>query len=592
MNVLGLSFDYHDAAAALVCDGEVVAAAQEERFTRRKHDASLPRRAVAFCLEQAGLDASGLDAVAFYERPLLKFDRIVSAALSGGSDGAGYLDRTLDTWLRQGKFDARERLIEALGIPGERLAWMDHHQAHAASAFFCSPFDTATVVTIDGVGEYETASVSLGSGTRIEPLASLELPHSLGLFYSAFTAFLGFEVNEGEYKVMGMAGFGEPAYEADVRALVDCDADGFFRVHQEYFHFLCPHDRPYSAELVRRFGSPRAPESPFRVPPAGVPASMDTVEGQSRHYANLAASVQRVTEDVILHVVERAVARTGVRNVCLAGGVALNSLANGRLSRELGCRLYVHPAAGDSGGALGAALHYYHGVLGRPRQGALTGAYLGRAYDDAAVEGAIERAYIDDAARIDDRAALIDATVERLAGGRVVGWLQGRFEWGPRALGNRSILASPIDGAMQRVVNEKIKFREPFRPFAPSVLADRAAEFFEIGSIESPADPEHFMLAVCRVRPDRRADIPAVTHVDGTARVQLVRRETNPLYYDLIEAFGRRTGVPVLLNTSFNLRGEPIVASPDDALKTFSWSDMDSLVMGRHVVDKKVLVCE
>ena len=573
-----MSFDYHDAAAALLRDGVVVAAAEEERFSRRKHDHRFPARAIAFCLRRAGVTAEQIDAVAFYEKPFLKFDRIVRSGLHALARGRSndYLSQVLDNWVRERKFDARRRICDHVGLAAERVFAMPHHAAHASAAFFCSPFDRATVVTMDGAGEYETATISEAHDLTITPLYGQSLPHSLGLFYSALTAFLGFEVNEGEYKVMGMAGFGRPRHLDVMRGLIRTTDVGLFTVDQDYFEFESPGDLPYTARLCELLGEPRVPESPFDV---GEPAS--------RHYADIAASVQARTEEVILHVVRHATEVTGIRNVCVAGGVGLNSLANARIQRELGCELYVHPAAGDSGAALGAALHQYHARLRQPRRRALTDVYLGDEYREEEVVAECRRHAVTGWRRCADDDSLVNEVADRLVGGGVVGWMQGRFEWGPRALGNRSILANPMRRDMQAVVNLRIKFREPFRPFAPSVLAEHAHEYFELPDSIAPSAPEHFMLAVARVREEKRGVIPAVTHHDGTARVQIVRRETNPLYYRLIEAFGQRTGVPVVLNTSFNLRGEAMVNSPYDALETFYWSDMDALAMGRILLDKR-----
>jgi carbamoyltransferase len=570
--ILGLSFDYHDAAAALVRDGEVIAAAEEERFSRHKHDRGFPRRAISFCLRRGGITPDQIDAVAFYEQTFLKFDRIVHAGLKARADGRNrtYLDQVLENWVYEGKFDARRRISDHLGISPDRVFGMRHHAAHAAAAFFCSPFDSATVVTMDGVGEYETLTVSAARDRTITRLYGLELPHSLGLFYSAFTAFLGFEVNEGEYKVMGLAGFGQPVHLDAMRSLLRTTADGLFSVDQDYFEFESPGDLPYRPALCELFGEPRDRQS-------------DAVTPQ---YANIAASLQARLEETALHVVGHAVAASGLRNVCIAGGVGLNSLANARLQRDLECPLYVHPAAGDSGGALGAALHHWHLRLAQPRGGGLDNVYLGEEYSEYEILEELRRHAVEDWKRCASEDELVSWAVDRLVDGKVVGWMQGRFEWGPRALGNRSILANPTRPDMQDIVNRRIKFREPFRPFAPAVLTERAHEYFEVAAALAPTAPEHFMLAVARVRADKRSVIPAVTHCDGTGRVQIVREETNPRFYRLIKAFGERTGVPVLLNTSFNLRGEAMVDKPYDALETFFWSDMDSLIMGNIVLDK------
>jgi carbamoyltransferase len=576
MNILGVSFDYHDSAAALLCDGVLVGAAQEERFSRCKNDASFPSRAASYCLAQAGLMAGDLDRVVFYERPLLKLDRILRSALRGGRRGLKTFEQTAARWLVEGRLDVAGRVEQAMGVPRSRVMNVRHHASHAASAFFCSPFDEAAVVTADGVGEHETLTVFAGRGSRLEQVASQRFPHSLGLLYSGFTAYLGFDVNEGEYKIMGMAGFGEPRFAEDLRRRICVRRDGTFRLRQNLFAFDRSDESPFLPELIDWLGPPREPNSDFDPAKLG-PGS------RSRFYADVAASIQRVTEDLMLVVVGKAMKRIGTRNVCLAGGVALNSVANGRIQRELGCQLFVQPAAGDAGAALGAALHAHHVTNHGRRSPPLTNAFLGPAFSHSDVERALA-AHEVHARSFESDQALIAHVATLLAQGQVVGWFQGRAEWGPRALGNRSILASPLTAEMQRTVNEKIKFREPFRPFAPSVPREAASTFFEVAADIEPWAPEAFMLAVCRVRPDARSQIPAVTHVDATARVHSVDRATNPVFHALLQEFGRCTGVPVLLDTSFNLRGEPIVNSPEDALGTFSYTSLDALAMGRILV--------
>ncbi len=573
MKILGLSFDYHDSAAALLVDGACVAAAQEERFSRRKQDPRLPAQAIAFCLEQAGLTAAELDQVVFYEDPLLKLDRIRASTEAG--EGTDRFHQVLARWLVERRLEVSTRIAEATGVDPARISHVGHHQTHAASAFFSSPFDEATIVTLDGVGEHETATISVGRGERIEQLASVSFPDSLGLFYSGFTAYLGFEINEGEYKVMGMAGFGEPVHADRLLACFDLRPDGSFGLNQDFFVFDRSDAPPYLPALTDWLGPPRAPSDVFD------PRS----DARAKHYADVAASIQRCAEEVILHVVGKAVERTGLRTVCLAGGVALNTLANGRIQRELGCRLYVQPAAGDAGGALGAAQYWQACVAGKGRPQPLRSAYLGKSFGKDAIEEALTDNGLD-WEEIADMPQLLDRLVERLTANGVVGWLHGRAEWGPRALGCRSILASPIGPDMQRIVNEKIKFREPFRPFAPSVLKEHADLMFEVAPTESLFAPEHFMLSIARVRPEWQARIPAVTHVDGTARVHFVDAEVNPRFHALISAFFKRTGVPALLNTSFNLRGEPIVNGPADAIKTFLYSHIDTLVLENHLVTK------
>jgi carbamoyltransferase len=574
MFTLGISFDYHDSAAALLRDGIVVAAAEEERFSRRKHDSSFPRRAVQFCLDQAGITVADIDAAVYYEKTYLKLDRIIDSFLAMPEGSADRLNGLIDVWMRHRKFDVVDR-IGAIGIPRDRIFSVAHHVSHAASAFFCSPFERATVITMDGAGEYDALTISEGDGTSLRCLHGQRLPDSLGLLYSAFTAFLGFEVNEGEYKLMGMAGFGQPRFAEQIRELVSLSPQGGFSIDQDYFEFLCPGEVPYSPRFTQVFGPARRPESPF-----------DPRDDACRHYADIAASIQLVTEEIILHVVEGAVKRTGNTDVCIAGGVGLNSMANARIVRDLGYGLYVHPAAGDSGGALGAALMHYHRQPQALRAPPLVDVYLGAAQSESDIVAAFDRFRPRLVTVMPDDVALVNEVARLLVEGGVVGWSQGRFEWGPRALGNRSILADPRSVDMQLIVNTKIKYREPFRPFAPAVLADSAHEYFQIPHEIGPSSPEMFMLAVARVRPEKIGMIPAVTHVDGTARVQVVSESSNPLFYRLIRRFADLTGVPILLNTSFNLRGEAMSANTYDAMDTFYWSEMDAVAIGRYLLRK------
>jgi carbamoyltransferase len=586
LNILGLSFDYHDAAAALIVDGEIVAAAQEERFSRIKHDANLPKMAADFCLAQAGLTPAQIDIVAFYERPLVKLDRIIQSALTPEGVNQDFLNQTVQSWIQTDRLGFRTRISRAFGISADKIRTISHHEAHAASTFFCSPYDKATIITLDGVGEWETMTVSRGSGRTIEKLYSIHFPDSLGLLYSAFTAFLGFEVNEGEYKVMGMAAFGKPVHADAIRELVELTDDGRFRLDQSYFSFKSPTLYPFTTALSDRFGPPREPELAFEPGDPNTPPTND-LETNSRHYADIAASIQLVTEEVIAHVVSSAVERTGIPQVAFAGGVALNSAANGKIKRMLDGELFVQPAAGDAGGALGAALWQAFAVGAEPRPPAMRTAYLGQAWDNDQIAAALHGAGVRTFKRYNSFEELAPVLADILSRNLVIGWFQGRFEWGPRSLGARSILASPTQASMKRVVNEKIKFREPFRPFAPAVLEERAHEYFEMNREISEHAPENFMLAVVAVKPDQQSRIPAVTHADGSARVQLVRRDVSPRFHALISAFADRTGVPVLLNTSFNLRGEPIVTSPYDALNTFAWSGMDFLVLENCLVSRE-----
>ena len=615
MKVLGLSFGFHDSAAALLIDGRIVAAGQEERFSRVKHDAGFPRRATEFCLRQAGISICDVDRVVYYENALKKFDRIVWAAnlrarqrsgtglkdkalslwnaATKADDVPPYLKSVTHSWFKWEKFDVVGKISSELGVPREKVSFVDHHDSHLAAAFYTSPFDHAAIVTMDGVGEYETAVIAVGRGAEIERKLSISLPHSIGLFYSAFTAFLGFEVNEGEYKVMGMAAFGKPRHYDRVRSLVTLRDDGGFEIEQSCFEFLAPEALPYSGEFLRRFGAPRQPEAEFAVERGDLPEDIAEAEAaailtSSRHYADLAASVQLCTEELILHLAGKASAIAGTRNVCLAGGVALNSLANGRLIREAGYNLFVHPAAGDAGNAIGAAASYLHRVARQPRMKPFASPYLGSPLEAAEVDAAVVRSGFEAVTACSSDEEIARRVADLLADGAVIGWVQGRAEWGPRALGGRSILADPTNPAMKRIVNERVKFRELFRPFAPAVTAEAAGEYFDFEPNLATGAPEYYMLAVHPVRAEKKCVVPAITHADGTARVQIVTAASNPTFHTLLRAFERRRGVPVLLNTSFNLRGEPMVDSPADAIRTFSVSGIDYLVLGRTILSSRI----
>jgi carbamoyltransferase len=590
MLILGISCFFHDAAAALLRDGQLVAAAEEERFSRRKHDYDFPARAIRFVLDQGGVTADELDHVVFFEKPFVKFERILLTSLQTFPRSLGVFREAMIAWLLD-KLWIKGLIRERLGVAPDRILFSDHHLSHAASAFFCSPFAEAALLTVDGVGEWATATMGVGRDREIRLSKEIRFPHSLGLLYSAFTAFLGFEVNEGEYKVMGMAPYGVPRYTDKVWKLIELAPDGGFRLNMEYFEFHRSTTTTYGPRFEALFGAPRDPDAQFFTETSGYPAYFGDPPGnfhelarENQRYADIAASIQAVLEEVLVTMARALQRDTGARNLCIAGGVGLNSVANWRILREAGFDdLYVHPAAGDAGGAIGAALYAYHALLGKPRTFVMEHASWGQAWDDAAVARFLQASGIR-AERLGD-GALLDRVVEAIAGGAVVGWHQGRFEWGPRALGHRSILADPRRAEMKDVVNTKIKFREPYRPFAPSVLAERAAEFFDAPNVER-LYPARFMLVVPPVRPAKRDVIPAVTHVDGTGRLQTVVREWSPRYHELIRRFGEATGVPVLLNTSFNLRGEPIVNTPAEAYSTFMRSGMDGLVLGNHLIRK------
>ncbi len=605
MYILGISCYYHDSAAAILKDGVLVAASEEERFSRKKHDFGFPHQAIQFCLEQAGITAQDLDYVVFYEKPLLKFERILLTTLQMFPQSWAVFRESMIAWFNE-KLWIKGQILTTLDIPDEKLLFVEHHLSHAASAFFASPYEEAAIITIDGVGEWTTATVGKGTavwetlpngGTPtatkndIELFSETRFPHSLGLLYSAFTAFLGFRVNNGEYKVMGMAPYGRPTRMDDVYKVMQMGQDGSVHLNMDYFDFHRSTKRTFSNKFIKLFGEPRVHDSVFYTPTTHPlkdhPQWDNATAEKNQYYADIAASIQRVTEEAVLKMVHYAYEQTGSKNLCLAGGVALNSVANGRIMREGPFEnVYIQPAAGDAGGALGAALYAYHVLLGHSRKFVMEHAYWGKSYTADDIRAAIAQTgysyeYVED---IDQLATHM---VDDILAKKVIGLYQGRFEWGPRALGNRSILADPRSAEMKSIVNERIKFREPFRPFAPVVLEERASEYWQ--DLEdghgTTAYPYRYMLAVCKSYPDKGEQIQAVNHM-GSGRIQTVRREWNPLYYRAIELFGESTGVPVLLNTSFNLRGEPIVNTPANALNTFSKSDIDTLYMDGFIVRK------
>jgi carbamoyltransferase len=594
MNILGISCYFHDAAAALLRDGQLIAAAEEERFTRKKHDYEFPQHAIASCLRAGGIQAADLDSVVFFEKPFVKFERLLLSSMQTFPRSHRVFREAMITWLGD-KLWIKHLIQKRLGVPPSRIFFSEHHLSHAASAFFCSPFEEAAILTVDGVGEWTTASIGVGRGTEIKLLKEIRFPHSLGLLYSAFTAFLGFEVNEGEYKVMGMAPFGTPRYVDKVYKLIQVSRDGSFELNIDYFSFHCSMEKTFSGKFIELFGPPRDPTAHFFTPASGYPsyfgekpANYEELGKQNQYYADVAASIQAVTEEVLRKMAQEAYKETGLKQLCMAGGVALNSVANGKILRESPFEeIYIQPAAGDGGGAIGAALYAYHMVFGKPRAFIMEHAYWGEEYSPGEIEKFLKDSGIR-YRRLDDEQTLIERVVEQMQAGKVIGWFQGRFEWGPRALGHRSILADPRRVDMKDIVNVKIKFREPFRPFAPSVLAERTEEYFALTEAARHY-PARFMLYVVDVRENRQDDVPAITHVDGTGRLQIVQKVVNPRYYRLIETFGQATGVPVLLNTSFNLKGEPIVNTPQEAFHTFTRSGMDALVLGEHVIEKPMM---
>jgi len=594
LNILGISAYYHDSAAALLRDGDIVAAAQEERFTRKKHDSRFPENAVNYCLDEAAISLTDVDYVVFYDKPLVKFERLLETYLSYAPNGLRSFIAAMPIWLKEKlylKTTLKNELHNIAGGKKEKipsLLFAEHHQSHAASAFYFSPFDHAAVLCLDGVGEWATTSAWRGNGKDLEALWEIDFPHSLGLLYSAFTYYTGFRVNSGEYKLMGLAPYGEPKYvDTILDNLLDLKADGTFRLNMEYFNY-CTGLTMTNKRFDKLFdGPPRAAESRL-----------------NQREMDIAASIQVVTETVVLRIAQSLHNETGESNLCLAGGVALNCVANGRVLREGPFEnIWIQPAAGDAGGALGAASIVWHQQEDQQRtvngKDKMRGSYLGPRFSDVEVceqldqHGAVYEQLED--------AVLFPRLAEILDSDNVVGWFQGRMEFGPRALGGRSIVGDPRSSKMQSVMNLKIKYRESFRPFAPSVLAERVADYFEL-DVESP-----YMLIVAPVRKNlrvemteqqnelfgieklnvKRSELPAITHVDYSARVQTVHRDTNPRYYDLLKAFDSRTGCGVLVNTSFNVRGEPIVCTPDDAYRCFMRTEMDYLVVNEFLLSKK-----
>jgi len=594
MRILGISAFYHDSAAALIIDGRIVAAAQEERFTRKKNDSSYPENASAYCLSEGRISFADIDFVAFYDKPFLKFERLLETYLAFAPRGFKSFSIAVPIWLKEKLFQ-KEFLKRRLKQQcpefdwEQRLLFTEHHQAHAASAFFPSPFNEAAVLTMDGVGEWATTSIGHGSGNNLEMIKEIHFPHSLGLLYSAFTYYTGFKVNSGEYKVMGLAPYGEPKYRSKILDyLIDLKEDGSFRLNLDYFDY-CTGLRMTNARFDALFdGRPRDP----------------TALLEQRHM-DLAASIQAVTEEIVSRVTRSIAKESGARNLCLAGGVALNCVANGKIhASKLFEQIWIQPAAGDAGGALGAALSAYHLYQSQPRHvagdtDAMQGSYLGPEFSDNDIAARLHAAAAQ--FRTLDDNALVDRVAKDLADGKAVGWFQGRMEFGPRSLGARSILGDPRSPSMQKTLNIKVKYRESFRPFAPAVLREDLSQWFDL-NCDSP-----YMLLVAQVSEEKqqimteselnlfgidklnvpRSSIPAVTHVDYSARIQTVHEKTNPQFYSLISAFKALTGFPVLVNTSFNIRGEPIVCTPEDAFRCFMGTDLDVLAIGNCYLQKE-----
>lgn len=571
MKVLGISCYYHDSAAAVIVDGEVVAAASQERFSRKKHDSGFPNLAIDFCLSKAGITSKDLDWVVFYEKPFLKFERMNLTFLQTVPWSRQSFVDAYKVWLRK-KLWVKSEISSYLKIDSGKILFTGHHLAHAASCFYTSPFESAALLTCDGVGEWTTTAWGVAKSNKVELKQEIRFPHSLGLFYSAFTQFLGFQINEGEFKVMGLAPYGKPVYVEKIERMIDQREDGSFKLDLSYFKFHKSEKVSYSRKFIDLLG----------VPPVE-PKESDKVR---QVYADIAASAQRVLEDKLLVIAKHIKKETREKNFCYSGGVALNGVANWRIFKEAGFKnIFVQPEAGDAGGAVGAGLYVYY-TLSREsghRKTELKNVYLGAENSEEDIKKFLKKNRIK--ARLLTDKQLVNKAASLLTKKKVIGWVRGRFEWGPRALGARSILADPRDKEMKDLVNSKIKFREAFRPFAPVATYGSAWKYFEVGK-PPYQQPLEYMIAVTPVVKKYQKKLGAITHVDGTARPQFIRRENNPMYYDVIAAFGKKTGISVLLNTSFNLKGEPIVNTCEDAYNTFMKSGIDVLVLGNYIIEK------
>lgn len=567
MYILGISCYYHDSAAVLLKDGILVAAAEEERFSRKKHDSSFPKLAIDFCLRKGKIFPGDLDYVVFYEKPFLKFERLFLNSISYAPGSLNFFKESMKEWFFD-KLWIKSHILSELEIDPKKLLFSEHHISHMASSFLCSPYKKAALLSIDGVGEWTTTSWGVGDENSIEIKEEIRFPNSLGLLYSAFTVFTGYEANEGEYKLMGLAPYGKPKYIDKIYKVLDVKNDGSYNLDLNYFSYQYDIKGIYTKKFEKLFGDKNK-----------------TPDEIILYYADIAASIQVVTEEILLKIVDHIYNKTKLDHLCYAGGVALNSKANWQiLNRSKFKELFIQPAAGDSGGALGAALWAYNCVLGKKRTFVMTNAYYGDSESHDETKKILEKENIKYRI-VKENNALVDQITDKMVRGKVIGWVQEEFEWGPRALGHRSILADPRSLKMKDIVNSKIKFREAFRPFAPSTIIETAEQFFSVGA-KKKYQPFQFMLYVVPVKKDKQDNLGAITHVDGTARPQFVKEEINPLYHKLITAFGKKTGVNVILNTSFNLKGEPIVNTSKEALNTFYKSGIDTLVINNYVIEK------
>ncbi len=569
MRILGISCYYHDSAAALIDDGKIIATSAEERFSRKKHDSDFPAKAIKFCLKQGGIKIKDVDYIVFYEKPFHKFERITLSHLASVPNGRSTFVNAYKSWIKS-KLWIKSHFIKELGVDSSKILFSHHHTSHAAVAYYTSGFKRSALLTVDGVGEWTTTAWGTAKDNKIALDAEIKFPHSLGLFYSTFTQFLGFRVNNGEFKVMGLSPYGTPRFKDKVEKLIDQKKDGAYKLDMSYFNFHLSDEVSYNDKFIKLFGvQPQNPKNNDKV---------------TKIYADIAASVQRVLEEKLLVIAKNIRKETGETNLCYSGGVALNGVANWRIFKEAGFKnLWIHPAAGDAGASLGAALYAYHHVLNKPVKEKFTHVYFGRENTESEIENFITGKEIRKAKKLTDK-DLVSQVTDMLIKGKVVAVVQNRFEWGPRALGARSILADPRGKKMKDIVNKKIKFREAFRPFAPVALYDTAYKYFEVP--KRPPKILEYMLVVVQVREKWRDKLGATTHVNGSSRPQLVKKSINPFYYDIIKSFGNKTGIEVLLNTSFNLKGEPIVNTCEDAYKTFSKSGIDALVLGNYLIKK------
>ena len=590
MIILGLSCYFHDSSAVIIQDGELICAAEEERFSRKKHDFGFPENAIQFCLKKANIDASEIDYIVFFEKPFLKFERILKTVISTFPMSSKIFIQGMRAWALD-KLWIKNKIASYLDIDAKIIRFSEHHLSHSASSYFCSPFNESALVTFDGVGEWASTTIGKGNNNDINILKEIHFPHSIGLLYSAFTAFLGFEVNEGEYKVMGMAPFGEPKYTDKINEIITSYEDGSFWLDMSYFSYHKSASKSFTKKFENLFGIPREPESYFFTRETGFPdyfgdkpKDYELQCESNQFYADIAASVQEITEELMLSVCLEAYEITGSKNLCMSGGVALNSTANNRIINELPYdNVFIQPASGDGGGALGAALLMWNHVLNNKKRFVMDNVYYGEEYSDDQIKESFNKNELNYKfiSSFDD---LTEKVAMMISEGKVIGWFQGRFEWGPRSLGARSIIADPRKSEMKNIVNTKIKFREPFRPFAPSILSENVEEYFELTD-KQKFYTEQFMLRVAKIKEDMRSKIPAVDHF-GTGRLQSVKEDSNPRYYKLIKSFYQLTGVPVIMNTSFNVRGEPIVNTPEEALNTFLKTDIDVLVCGNYIIEK------